>query len=310
MPNENPNPNQYFDPELLARIRRQVAAPGPLPVNPIPAIKPLDLDKEVPEEENVKLANNFLIGCDPEFIGLDKDGKHLNFSTHLSKGGSLGWDHNGDVLEIRPRASKCAFTLMKRMKAILNAAPDLQGGKFRAGAYFTTPTRPLTLGGHVHLDLPYLPKDLDDRTRVLALDELTSLYEKLDILPKAECEKRRTSDLGTGLVGGGFGKFGDVRDDKGHIEYRTMASWLFHPRTAYLCLTGAKLVAAHPREALAILLSDKPSERLITKLFASFEARDDDAKRVMEKIIEPRKNLQSYPDTSIQESWKLNLEQL
>jgi hypothetical protein len=291
----NPMPQQVQAWAGIANANAYVVPVDPNQPNP------LDLDKEVADEGNVKLANNFMIGCDPEFIGLDSQGNHINFQAQLAHRGSLGWDHTGDVLEIRPRASKCAFTLMKRMKAILNAAPDLKGGKYRAGAFYPVPKRNLTLGGHVHIDQPF-DNSLISRSRVLALDELTSLYEKLDILPNAESTKRR--------VAGNFGEWGDIRYDNGRTEYRTMASWLFHPRTTYLCLTGAKLAAAHPREALALLLSEAPSTKLVTKFFEQFSSSDDDARRVMEKIIEPKKDLQAYPDTSIQESWNLNLVQM
>ena len=280
----------------------------PVPVAPIP-------QQEVvpPEDKEMKLINPFLIGCDPEFVAFDAAGNHLNVRHLIPNGGELGWDHSGDVLEVRPRPAKSAFTLLKHIWQTLKNPVPGEPKKFRAGAYLELPNKKVTLGGHVHLDLPF-DQGFENRYRVLALDEVTSLFEQLDILPTKECEKRRIEGRKNREVVPAYeyGKFGDVRKSNfgNRQEYRTMASWLYSPITSFLCLTAAKLAAFAPKETVIQLGAGAPSNGKVAKYFEAFAGKDDDAKRVVERVLDRGLRLQRDPDANILSSWKEELKQL
>lgn len=252
------------------------------------------------------LLNNFLVGCDPEFAGVTATGNLVNFKDHhLTREGAVGYDHEGWVAEIRPEPAKGIYTLIKRIQTIINEMPKFRGVvKARAGAKYVAPvgsTRgAVTLGGHVHFGLnPYTATrsgmTAEQARRVKALDAFTEYCEQLDILPKDESAQRRLS---------AYGKLGDVRP-KGdafnpRFEYRTMASWLFDPRVAMVCLTGAKLAAFDPSGAIESL---KPAEASFAKLLKWFgEYKEDiNATRVLERL---GKHIKIQPDIDLREKWK------
>lgn len=262
-----------------------------------------------PEDQNMKLLNPFLIGCDPEFVACNAAGERINVKASFQQKGLIGWDHNGDVIEIRPEPAKSSYTLLKRIWEAVKSVP-IQKAKYRAGAYIEFPDKKVTLGGHVHLDLPF-EDTYDTRYRVMALDELTLLFEHLDILPTEECAKRRLE--GKQIAGlHEYGKLGDVRraDNANRTEYRTMASWLYSPITTYLCLTAAKLAAFAPKETVIQLGQGAPSTGKVARFFENFAQKDDDARRVVECVLEPGLRLQRDPGAHILESWKRELKEL
>lgn len=283
----------------------------PIPVNPIP--QEVVVENVIPpEDKEMKLLNPFLIGCDPEFVAFDAEGQHVNVRYNLPHAGEIGWDHSGDVLEVRPRPAKSSFTLLKHIWDNLKNPNLLPKHKFRAGAYLEFPNKKVCLGGHVHLDLPFEIKSSQSRYRVLALDEITELFEQTDILPAKECEKRRKQGMNIMALAPGFqpyGAFGDVRkaDTADRTEYRTMASWLYSPITSFLCLTAAKLAAFAPKETVVQLGNGAPSIGKVARYFEAFAGQDDDAKRVVERVLEPGLRLQRDPDANILESWKKEL---
>src|SRR5262245_52158139 len=73
------------------------------------------------EEEDVaaKLVNNWLIGCDPEFVVLGDRGGVVNVEGTLPHNGEAGWDHSGDVIEIRPEPAHGTYKLLQRMQKII-----------------------------------------------------------------------------------------------------------------------------------------------------------------------------------------------
>lgn len=111
------------------------------------------------EVESNCLINNFHIGCDPEFVGVDS-GKLVTMNNYFPEGGLIGTDHGGSVGEFRPKPAKYAWTLVHRLRTMMEDVKK-KGipGKLRAGAMvkFGAGTRSfVTLGGHVHVDLdPY-----------------------------------------------------------------------------------------------------------------------------------------------------------
>ena len=110
----------------------------------------------------MKAINDFLVGCDPEFVVLNSSGEIVNTNTGdepLPKEGIIGYDHSGTVVEIRPEPCKGTYTLLKRIRELLNCSTLDPWRKYtwKAGAWCATPSRNLPLGGHVHLDI--LPGD-------------------------------------------------------------------------------------------------------------------------------------------------------
>lgn len=275
--------------------------------------------KLVEEEEKVtvKLANDFLVGCDPEFVILD-GGKVMNLQEYLPKDGEVGYDHGGVEAELRPKPCKGTYALLKRLRTLIlkdgSLNPKLSTYKWRSGATVAiNEKRNLTLGGHVHFGI--LPRGLDptDKAgekydlRVKALDRTTKFLEALDILPRDECALRRDKgDIQN--ADQKYGRWGDVRNanDGKHIEYRTMASWLFDPTVAYLALTSAKLAAAAPQVALDTLKANNYSYQNYLNFFELFRHKDTNAKRALEKLLDDKKveTLHFDPDVHFRERWE------
>lgn len=275
---------------------------------------------KVEDEEFVaaKLANNFLLGCDPEFVVLQGD-TAINTQFVLKKEGVVGYDHSGHVVELRPEPAKGTYMLVKRMKKLLDENPGLlrlAKYQFRAGALVKAKVqgadnmavrgeRILTLGGHVHIDHPPKQGDIEFDNVVEALDRLTKHLEGLDILCREESTARRNDP---GARKNRYGQWGDWRNAGDHnerCEYRVMASWLFHPHVAYLCLTGAKLCASSPLLATEILRSQVSFERF-KAFFEAFRHRDSNARRALEKLFDGRdvKYLQHDPTVDFKTTWK------
>lgn len=315
----------------------RIPAPNPQPQQTAP--------NSIPEEP-VKVANSFLIGCDPEMVIL-KDGQIVNVNDKMPPFGEVGSDHGGNVVELRPQPAKSTFTLTKRLHTLLKEHPNLtqfESAKWRAGAFYESgggldgveaapgaqgtgraippggtipvdmtqlemlrrgavvPTRPprarVSLGGHIHLDIKRTGLEDNwyyDHEYVPALDRVTKYFEHLDLLPQKECLERRTR--------GGYGRYGDYRTEHGRMEYRTMASWLFSPKTTMLALTGAKLAAVDPALTLDTLKLKDISFSNLERFYESFPG-DSDAKRVCEEILSKGlKDLQANPDQDVKGAW-------
>lgn len=277
-------------------------------------IQPKLADEE--EKVSVKLANEFLVGCDPEFCVVQQDGSVLDLQNYLPKEGEVGYDHVGLEAELRPKPAKGTYALLKRLRTLILQNPRLDAlGKYkwRAGAFFQAGKRTLTLGGHVHFGILPRGEDLSDRdgskydARIKALDRTTKYFEALDILPRDESTQRREKGDNQN-PNQHYGRWSDVRICEGdrHIEYRTMASWLFDPKTAYLCLTGAKLAAAAPQLTLDTLKGNNYSYENLVNFFEVFRHKDTNARRALEKLIDGKdiKALQMPPDVHFRGRWE------
>jgi hypothetical protein len=253
---------------------------------------------ESAEDEGMKgfsgMLNTFLVGCDPEFAALDATGRQIDLSMYLGDNGEVGYDHGGRVGEFRPEPTKGTYALTKRIQRLIKspAVAKLNASKLRAGARVNRDT----LGGHVHLGFP-VPRAQDGK--IVALDRITAVLEALDILPAIECRSRRDT--------GNYGRWSDVRDSRGHMEYRTMASWLTDPKVAYLCLTAAKLAACDPEGTLENL-SAKASFNDLIEWFRRYTRKpkdDANAERALTRVLSlGHKALQVYPDVDFRERWR------
>lgn len=270
-----------------------------------------------------KLANKWLVGCDPEFVVLDDKNRIVNTALYIPHDGIVGWDHSGNVVEIRPQPCKGTFMLLKRLqKEILQseALKKLEGFKWRAGALvkgvLTKPdnlcdangARTITLGGHVHIDQPPNEYAPDFKQLIEALDRLTHHLEQLDILPKAECLARRNLPEAKRLKYGQRGDWRRAGEDGVHarMEYRVMASWLYHPHAAYICLTGAKLCATAPMLATEFLKPTATQWDNLRGFFEAFRHKDSNAQRLLEKLVDGKelRHIQHDPDGNFRQNWE------
>lgn len=240
------------------------------PVNPAP-------------EGDAMVVNTFKVGCDPEFVVLDPPEALINVQGKLPRGGPVGWDHNGRVAELRPEPSRQAWLVVQRLQKLVKADPHvepLRKYKWQAGALVHHEDGMDTLGGHVHIDVPFGSPEAG--LMIPALDKFTEWCERLDILPQKDSAARR--EYVHPHIGQEYGKFGDVRESGGHLEYRTMASWLFDPKVALVCLTGAKLAAKYARDAYRVFTERKPSLGVLHSWFGGYAPRDTDAYKVADVL--------------------------
>lgn len=283
------NYGYYYIPKYYKRVKPE--APSP----------PVDEDTMI---------NNFQVGCDPEFIMIDANGDRVNANEHFGLTGEIGYDHGGRVAEFRPEPSKGVLPLMKKIQALVKKTPTY---KLRAGGLCNGDS----LGGHVHFGFdcfsqkPGFQFDANGelvvhhnyvmsekgKQVVKALDAVTKVLEHLDILPKRESEARRKHRHG-------YGRFGDVRDSNGHMEYRSMASWLYDPKVAYICILAAKLAAADPVGAYEAL-KDCTSFDGLKKWIDSYKSKDVNAARASERLLEKGlKHIQVDPSVDFRGRWE------
>jgi len=280
---------------------------------PQKVVEPLG-EEDVPE----KLINKWRIGCDPEFVVMDNAGRVVNVEGTVPHNGVVGYDHSGDVIEIRPEPAHGTYALTRRIqKEILQNEhlQKLQQYRWRAGAYIRARNtraneRVLTLGGHVHLDMPPKQSGEDPEThdlRIAALDRMTDWLERLDILPMKESHDRRMDPT---AVRNRYGQFGDWRPAGGErlgerprMEYRTMCSWLIDPQVAYLALTGAKIAAAMPQLTLDGLKRGQHSWPKLGAWLENFRMRDANVRRALEKMWDAGKQPKVDPTVDFKTRW-------
>lgn len=178
-----------------------------------------------------------MLGADPEFLLLTRQGK-VKFASHYAdKEGPFGCDaimlrsrrKIYPLAELRPKPSTEVRELVIHLHRTMQLAAkritdsDLQ---WVAGGM---PVRGLPLGGHIH----FSGTPLDCRL-LRALDNYIAL--PLTLL----------EDATTGLRKPQYGFLGDFRKAKhGGFEYRVLPSWLVSPTVAKGVLALAKLVAEH-----------------------------------------------------------------
>jgi hypothetical protein len=239
-----------------------------------------------------KLLNTFLLGADPEVVVLDPPtlvNGQKSIKNALSDAHFFGWDHNGFVLEPHPAPCFSARGLMANMKKSLDVISHrLPSYRLRAGAHYSDPdTRSVTLGGHVHLDIPILT-----RNQIDAMDVLTESLEHLDILPKNECLTR--------FRAGTYGRKSDIRAERGRVEYRSMCSWLFSRKTSMLCVTGIKLAAVAPQT-----LKKMTSISELKGWIEGFKGTDDDADWILDRGYFDS-SMEARPDANVKSVWKVD----
>jgi hypothetical protein len=290
---------------------------------------PSPVSKEEPDDMKEKLVNNFLVGCDPEFAILGADGFAFNVEGVIPHDGEVGYDHSGLVVEIRPKPAHGAYNIVKSLRKTINSNEllmKLSDKKWRSGGIVKSKRRggvpareghangetPLTLGGHVHFGIkpPVAGVEENHVLRIKALDRVTKYLEKLDILPEAESEVRRKEGA-KAYNGTVYAQWGDWRPagERGredHIEYRTMASWLFDPKVAFACITASKLAASSPQLALDTLKARNISFEAFKNFVELYRFKDCNARRLLERLLDTGglKSIHGDPESDFKNNWK------
>src|SRR5882757_799707 len=222
--------------------------------------------------------NNFLVGADPEFVVMEPpaviNAQRLHPVTIRPKESFFGWDHNGFVVEPHPTPDISVRKVVQNIKRCLDGLSVPFGNqKWRAGAYIAgnginsgNNRRSIGLGGHVHLDFAE-----PSAAQIRAFDSIYATLINLEILPSEESNSR--------LDVTGYGRTGDVRFEHGHMEYRSLCSWLFSKKASMLSMTAIKLAAVDPKSCAKAFTSKTDFKNW----FETFAAKDDDAKWIIEK---------------------------
>jgi hypothetical protein len=239
---------------------------------------------------------------------LDIAGKTVAAAQFFQHDGDIGYDHGGRVAEFRPKPSYGVLPIVKQIQELVKKASAIADKRYRAGAICNHDC----LGGHVHFGFncfvhkPPTGCNINQGGGLFnekgaqatkALDALTKTLEHLDILPSQESARRR-------VHGQGYGQYGDVRDCNGHMEYRTMASWLFDPKVAFLCLTAAKLAAVDPVGTLDAL-KNCDSFAKFENWLRQYKDKDINAARASEKLLDKGlKYIQVDPEVDFRDRWE------
>ena len=245
-----------------------------------------------------QLVNDFDIGCDPEFVVLDASGAFVTVED-IGFSGSVGYDHGGACVELRPQKARGTYTLLKRLRMLLGDAKLKYVAKhrWRSGAWIKDRlNKTMAIGGHIHFDVPGMSIE-----QCKALDILVEYLERAELLPRQESVARRTSTS--------YGKFNAFRFDNAHTEYRTPASWLHHPRIAFTVLTAAKLVVVSPETAAEYLKkrhNGSVDRASLIKFFENFRHKDVNAARAVSYFEQPHW-MDTPPDTDIKTAWRIRV---
>lgn len=246
--------------------------------------------------------NNFLVGADPEFVVMEPpaviNAQKLHPTNLRPKEAFFGWDHAGFVVEPHPTPDISVRKVVQNIKRCLDGLSVPFGNqKWRAGAYIAgsnngllTGRRNIGLGGHVHLDFPE-----PSAAQIRAFDSIYATLLNLEILPPAESASR--------LDITGYGRVSDVRFEHGHMEYRSLCSWLFSRKAAMLSMTAIKLAAVDPRSCAKAFTSKVDFKNW----FETFADKDDDAKWIIEKPYFEG-DLTARPDRDMKSIWAVDPE--
>jgi hypothetical protein len=246
-------------------------------------------------------ANSFLIGTDPEFAILDGN-SIVEVRDTLGHAGKLGWDHGGQVVELRPDPKFLASQLCVDIFRQLNRRELVPFRRYRWKAGGIAAGHPI--GGHIHFDTSYDGESLTENDlRLGALDRMATWFEALELFPVGECEAR---------VRQGYGLRGDIRpagrraDGHARLEYRTPPSWLYNPRLAHLTLSAFKFALVDPRHTLDSLVTSSIDPRAkLRRFIRGFAESDDDAAELAPQLAR-RNGLEAFrgdPDDDIKTAW-------
>lgn len=178
---------------------------------------------------------DFMLGADPEFGFLDRQGHSISACEIIKDdlhADTFGLDGSNEVAEIRPAPSENPFTVVANIgRALRHGASEHEGTiayDWKAGS--SVDGSPI--GGHIHFGTKVLKDGYNLQENLGTLDRY--LAQTMILLEDPD-EARERRDAGS------YGRLGDHRDQKHGFEYRSPSSWLTSPYIAsgVLCLAKA-----------------------------------------------------------------------
>ncbi len=208
------------------------------------------------KKDNIWIADTIedtVIGADPEFLLMIRDGVYMYASEvqGFGHGDELGSD--GPWAELRPKPAVGIDEFVRNIQKLLNAHPNadlIRNYAWLSGCYYygqrgeaIDDERDWPLGGHIHIGTPSTltnaMKD-DDAYRNAMFSCLYKILDEYIAIPMMRLDgiknsiKRREE----------YGHYGDIRTADGRLEYRTLsAEWLDHPILAAAVLGTVKSIA-------------------------------------------------------------------
>lgn len=184
---------------------------------------------------------NVSLGCDPEFLFTNLNGKTVPAYAWLPRTGQLGND--GPLAEIRPSPALHENFVVENIRELLEKLPGILAEKKKFGPI--TPRaysewENYALGFHVHLGIP---KELLEFKVPGSLEFIQNLVCCLDYftgLPAMLLEDTNIRRLGDGP----YGKVGDFRLTEHTLEYRTPGGFHLRHPTYTAGLLGLALCVA------------------------------------------------------------------
>jgi len=182
-----------------------------------------------------------LVGADPEFVLLDRQGHVVHardvMGTRGTQTSPLGVDSYGLQAELRPEPEVNPEALIRSMKNILKNdkhAPTIANYNWQACSW-----NRFGIGGHLHFGTPKMLEEKKD-AKFGFFVVATRLLDELVALPlcKIEAEGGVQRRINTR-----FGRHGDFRKDTGRLEWRVPGGdWVAHPDLAAAVVGTSKAV--------------------------------------------------------------------
>lgn len=170
------------------------------------------------------------LGCDPEFVILDRSGNIIPANYWLSPKGPIGSD--GPLVEVRPLPAKHETEAIENIRSLLRSLPTIIRNNLNVGRYTVeghSCWQNNAIGFHIHLGIP---RELLTYAAPGAQQFLSYFVAGLDYfvgIPAMLLEDNSIRRLGNG----DYGKPGDYRLTNKTIEYRTPGGFhLRHPSYA------------------------------------------------------------------------------
>lgn len=239
-------------------------------------------DPKIQLPNHPKLINRFKIGADPEYILASNAGTGWSSISARESGLKLkeafGCDGSGRQAEMRAHPSKFVLeTVASLVDTFRWQMRITDTGKYQwlaPGAWNDD-----GCGGHIHFGTKRVWKPVSKITAApwKSVDNATKFLEIMNVIDKTGANTRR--------VHTGYGRWGDVRQQSHGYEYRSIASWLFSPRCAYLALVITKLSMYHPLvECATAYNSEQATSLAITNLLRAYQGSDDDARIALKSV--------------------------
>jgi hypothetical protein len=220
--------------------------------------------------------NHFMLGADPEFVFVKKNGDWMHArELGLRTGRAFGEDQNGRLVEVRAHPSRSAVEMVASvgdtLRWLATYVEPAQRLRWLAQPYVNE-----ALGGHIHIG-KLRENDRDDE-----VSALQTVYDNVaPLLWESENLQMRVE---WGLAHNrmdAYGRGRDIRKQPHGYEYRTWPTWLDSPWLAHFVATVSKLAAARPKKVLELAATPQDfTERLLTH----FAALDEDAALALQSL--------------------------